>query len=185
MEYRSKLFGNAPTACLLGLLMASGCSANSPAAPSMPGTDAAASGLAVLTDSPRALELTFEKTGGGQAGPVLAWTGTVEKSGESWGALTTTTDASTWRARGQSGSIFHVLFDFEITRNGSRMVLELEGLLNLNAGLVNMNGFVREATGGFAELAGARVHEQGRLVSVVNGTTTWSGVIRIMPGSAN
>ncbi len=49
---------------------------------------------------------------------------------------------------------------------------------------MNLNGVVREAGGEFAALSGARVHEQGRLVGIDNGATSWEGVIRVLAGSA-
>jgi hypothetical protein len=174
-------FGGVLSLCLLG------CSPEPPLAPSSVPALGATANVPVAHAT---LDLRFEKTGGDQAGPILTWTGIVLRDDQVFGDLTTTTDVTTWTPRGASGKAFDVTFDFTIDSGASTMVLELSGLLNLPApgsegpGLVNMNGIVRTGTGAFAPLVGAQVHEQGRLVGISNGATSWAGTIRIAAGSA-
>lgn len=176
---------------LLSPVFLVGCAAETPLSPTALGAARGSDAMVHQAGAHQALELRFEKTGGDQAGPTLTWTGSVTRDGQPFGDLTTTTDISTWTPRGSSGKAFDVVFVFEIARGTSVLVLDLEGLLNLPApsssgpGLVNMNGAVREASGEFAALAGARVQEQGRLVGISNGATSWEGVIRVLAGSAH
>jgi hypothetical protein len=175
---------------LASVLLLAGCATETQVSPSPLPVGLGATTNVHSADAHGALELQFEKTGGNQPGPILTWTGTVTLQGQPFGALTTSTDATTWTPHGASGKAFRVRFDFVVTRDASVMVLDLEGLLNLPSessgatGLVNMNGIVREASGAFASFAGARVHEQGRLVGISNGASHWAGVIRIAVGSA-
>jgi hypothetical protein len=171
-------------------VLLTGCAAEAPTTPSALGAARGSGVMGQQSGAHQPLELGFEKTGGDQAGPVLTWTGSVTREGQPFGAMTTTTDASTWVPHGSSSKAFNVRFEFVVTRDASVLVLDLGGLLNLPApssngpGLVNLNGVVREASGEFAPLAGARVHEQGRLIGITNGATSWEGVIRVLAGSA-
>lgn len=171
-------------------VLLTGCAGQAPVAPSALGAAGGSDAMVHQAGAHLPFDLGFDKTGGDQAGPILTWSGSVSHDGQPFGTLTTTTDASAWSPRGSSGQTFNVRFEFVVTRNTSVLVLDLDGLLNLPApssngpGLVNMNGVVREASGEFAALSGARVHEQGRLIGVDNGATSWAGVIRVLAGSA-
>jgi hypothetical protein len=117
------------------------------------------------------LRITFQKSLA-TATPMV-WKGTVN------GAIPGQLETRLISLR-ETGMIWHVEFDWIITASNpaDSFTARLAGTLNLKTGRVVMNGTVIEGA-----REGAQVHEEGTLIDPV--TSTFQGVIRVMPASAD
>lgn len=128
------------------------------------------SALALAGNNPAPVNLSFAKSGG-EGG---VWHGSV--SGDIAGSLQTVAIRVD-----DSSPVWKVEFDFIVSAGEQSFTARLSGTLNTNTGRVVMNGTV---TSGY--LMGARVHEQGQMVSIdeATGATTFEGTIRLLPATA-
>jgi hypothetical protein len=77
-----------------------------------------------------------------------------------------------------SGKVTHLTFTEKVTVGTISFTVELSGHAT-PAGFIVLNGTVTEGS-----YAGAQVHQRSNFVSLVGTESTWTGELRLMPGSA-
>ena len=160
---RHPLLARAAPLLAAGTLLLPGCREAGPASPE----------LAAVMVPAKPLMLDYVKVE--SAPSSLNWFGNV--TGDIDGNLETRVVGAD-----QSGHILHIQTEWSVDAGTESFEAALVGILDTRTGRLVLNG---EVTSGY--LAGAQVHDQGRMTGTdpTTGGTVFTGFIRIMPGSAN